>query len=316
MVIIYGNPLKKAYTYGREVGSIFCNRTEVWPKDVPPSYYIQWTPILSSGTFSMGGVTYNFSDYPTGIFYMSEPIITERAFFRKTGLRRIYTNVEYLSNDAFYGCSSLSYTELLNCRYIGTSTFAACPLLSSVMLPNCEYLGSSAFFYTAGVSRPALYISVPNCSYYGDYCFHNRNLVYAYNMDFTSCRYIGNFAFCSAIGMAEGPDYPVYDFPNCSYIGSFAFDDCGMVNVKLSNVEYIGDKAFQYNKSLWDDFPWRRVSIYTSSVCQLGGSKAFTAHSSGYTYYHWLIYVPSSLVSAYKSAENWSYYSSVIYPIQ
>lgn len=152
MVIIYGNPLKKAYTYGREVGSIFCNRTEVWPKDVPvpEPYYIQWTPILYSGTFSMGGVTYNFSDYPNGVFYMSDSVITESAFYYEYSIQTIDTNALNISSLAFFWCSSLSQVSLHNCSYIGRDAFNGCRSLSQVYLGSDSVciLEYTAFRYT------------------------------------------------------------------------------------------------------------------------------------------------------------------------
>ena len=121
-------------------------------------------------------------------------------------------------------------------------------------------------------------VSLPVCSYLAFGVFQA-----CYSLSQVSlpmCAYIDNQAFygCSSLSQVS--------LPMCSYIGWYAFTDCISLN---------------------------QITIGYSSMCSLNGSDAFTntsiASGTG------SIYVPASLVDAYKSAENWSYFSSQIFPI-
>ena len=70
---------------------------------------------------------------------------------------------------------------------------------------------------------------------------------------------------------------------------------------------YIGDAAFQncYSLSI--------ITIGYSGVCSLPYYDAFNGTPIGDG--TGSIYVPASLVDAYKTAENWSMYSSQIFTI-
>ena len=116
---------------------------------------------------------------------------------------------------------------------------------------------------------------------------------------------------CSSIG--AGTFYDCYSLsqvslPVCSYIGNNAFQDCySLSQMDLPMCSYIGDGAFYDCTSL------SIITIGYSSICSLDGFGAFidTPIASGTG----SIYVPASLVDAYKSATNWSDYSSIIFPI-
>lgn len=92
-------------------------------------------------------------------------------------------------------------------------------------------------------------------------------------------------------------------FPNCSYIGDYTFIYCSrLTTLNLPVCEYLGDKVFaDCGSSL-------QVILGNSSVCKLNGTLANNFSGT--------IYVPSSLVDAYKSAVNWSNFSSRIFPIE
>ena len=94
----------------------------------------------------------------------------------------------------------------------------------------------------------------------------------------------------------------------CEYIGDYAFFNCRrLFQVSLPVCSYIGNYVFENCTSL------SRITIGYSSVCSLYSTNVFDdtqiTSSTG------SIYVPASLVDAYKSAENWSVYSNIIYPI-
>ena len=106
------------------------------------------------------------------------------------------------------------------------------------------------------------------------------------------------FARCSTLQNA--------DLYSCTSLSTNAFSACSSLKqVSLPVCESIGERAFGDCSS---------VSIRTigySGVCSLDGISVFDGtkitSSTG------SIYVPVSLVSAYKSASNWSVYSNIIY---
>ena len=94
----------------------------------------------------------------------------------------------------------------------------------------------------------------------------------------------------------------------CSYIDMGAFYECNsLTSVSFPNCTSIGSSAFR------NCYKLSTVILNNSSVCTLSNSNAFTSTLyAGYSNYYSgtpYIYVPSSLVDAYKSATNWTYFS-------
>ena len=95
---------------------------------------------------------------------------------------------------------------------------------------------------------------------------------------------------------------------NATSIGDWAFHYCDLLSqVSLPMCNTISGYAFGYCSSL------SIITIGYSSVCSLGGSTVFT--NTQITSSTGSIYVPASLVDSYKSATNWSYFSTQIFPI-
>lgn len=116
------------------------------------------------------------------------------------------------------------------------------------------------------------------------------------------CSIIGSnaFGYCSSLSQV--------DLPVCSIISEYAFDGCrSLSQVSLPMCNTISGYAFGYCSSL------SIITIGYSSVCSLGGSTVFT--NTQITSSTGSIYVPASLVDSYKSAKNWSYFSTRIFPI-
>ena len=117
------------------------------------------------------------------------------------------------------------------------------------------------------------------------------------------CSYIGEAAFNECKSLSQ------ISIPMCSYIGSYAFRSCGSLKqVSLPKCSYIGNYAFLFCYEL------NTITIGYSGICSLNNISAFEytqiTSSTGD------IYVPASLVNAYKSAKNWSYFSNRIYSIR
>ena len=160
----------------------------------------------------------------------------------------------------------------------------------------CSYIGNGAFYTCRSLSQ----ISIPKCSYIGKEAFYY--CLYLSQISLPKCSYIGSSAF--AINRFSSINLPV-----CEYIGDSAFYSCNFLSqVNLPACSYIGDGAFYTCRSL------NRITIGYSSICSLYGSTVFDR--TKITSSIGSIYVPASLVNAYKSAVNWSYFSSRIFPIE
>ena len=117
-----------------------------------------------------------------------------------------------------------------------------------------------------------------------------------------ACEDVGAQAFRSCTSLSD-----VY-IPNCTTVEAAAFRDCkALQSISLPVCSYIGIKAFQSTNL-------NSIVLGSTSVCSMSGSYTFdsTPIASGTG----SIYVPASLVNAYKSAKNWSYFSTQIFPIE
>ena len=184
---------------------------------------------------------------------------------------------EYVGNDAFINCKIQSI-DLPNCSYVGDTAFSNCTSLQSVNLPMCEYVGNDAF-----INCKIQSIDLPNCSYVGDTAFSNCTSLQSVNLPM--CEYVGNDAFygCSSL--------QTVNLPMCEYVGNFAL--------------------YTYNNTI--DTVYIGTSI--SKVCQAGGPQIFAVNNNTNEYRVKSIFVPMSLVDAYKSAQYWSDYASLIFGI-
>ena len=121
-------------------------------------------------------------------------------------------------------------------------------------------------------------VSLPMCSYIGTSAFYTcRNIS---QVSLPMCSYIGSNAFWQCYPLAQ------VSLPMCSYIGSNAFRGCGLLSI---------------------------ITLGYSNICSLNASSTF--YNTKITSSTGSIYVPTSLVDSYKSATNWSYFSTQIFPI-
>lgn len=179
----------------------------------------------------------------------------------------------------------VGYDPLINktirfCTDSGVSSirsyaFYYCSKLQSVNFPNCSYIGGYAFYSCINLQT----VSFPNCSYISDSAFY----------------------YCSSLQTVS--------FPNCRQITDYAFYNCrDLQTVSLSNCSNIANYAFRNCYNL--------ISLYlmSTSVVSLPYSTTFySTPIAGYSTYasrYGSIYVPASLFNSYKTATNWSYFSS------
>ena len=169
--------------------------------------------------------------------------------------------------------------------------------IKTVNLPYATTVGFSAFYGCTSLSQ----VSLPMCSSIGTNTFYHCTSLTQISLPMCSYISANAFQYCSSLSQVS--------LPMCSYISSYAFDGCSLLSrVSLPKCSYIGGYTFRNCSSL------SIITIGYSSVCSLKNSNAFTitqiTSSTG------SIYVPASLVDSYKSATNWSYFSTQIFPIE
>ena len=148
--------------------------------------------------------------------------------------------------------------------------------ITNVSLPECRYIGEDAFEYCDTLNK----VNLPECRY-----------IYAYAFD--ECRSLSQISL-----------------PECRYIDEAAFQHCSLKQVSLPKCSYIGDGAFL------ECLPLMSITIGYSSVCNMNVTNIDAFEGTYIGYGNGSIYVPASLVEAYKSAPFWSKYSSQIFPIE
>ena len=148
--------------------------------------------------------------------------------------------------------------------------------ITGVSLPECRYIDNEAFAYFSTLKQ----VNLPECRYIYDFAFDN----------------------CGSLSQIS--------LPECKYIGEVAFQHCSLKQVSLPKCSYIGNGAFLGCINLMS------ITIGYSSVCNMNVTDIDAFEGTYIELGTGSIYVPASLVEAYKSAENWSKYSSKIFPIE
>ena len=177
---------------------------------------------------------------------------------------------------------------------IGEYVFARWGSLISVDFPECTSIGSYGFSSCTSLTT----ISFPKCTSIGNYAFFGCRLLNI--ASFPECTSVGNNAFYSCTSLS------IVSFPECTSIGSSAFYSCTPLStVSFPKCTSIGSYAFYRCTSL------STIYLIGSSLCRLLSSTAFT--QTGITSSTGSIYVPTSLVTSYKTATGWTYFSNIIY---
>lgn len=221
-------------------------------------YYIKWTPYLSSGSFSINGTYYDFSDYSSCYFTSSDfsGVITTGAFntgLYYSGIQTLETNAEHLSANAFGECTALSEISLSNCTYIGDNAFQMDANLKEINLPVCSMIGSSAFQRCTNLSM----VNLPMCERIkgGTFksCFRMSGMVIL-----SICSEIGYRAFQSCYGLST---IILGSSAVCSLYDSYVFRDTYITNSTGSILVPSSLVSDYKNDSVWGYFSDRIYSI-------------------------------------------------------
>lgn len=223
-----------------------------------------------------------------------------------------------IPNFAFAG-TPLTEIDLPMCTQVGSSAFMYCSSLISVNLPVCTSVGASAFIYCRSLTS----IDLPLCTSISG-AFSNCTSLISANLP--KCTQITNYAFgycyslttvnlpmcttLSGYGAFYNCNLSSITLPVCTQIGSGAFSYCQkLTKVILPVCSVIYSAAFNYCRSLMS------LVLGASSVATLSNINVFGStpmSTSSYTGTFGSIYVPASLVNAYKSATNWITYANRI----
>ena len=181
--------------------------------------------------------------------------------------------------------------------FVASSVFYNNKTIQTVNLPYATSVGSDAFNDCTSLSQ----VSLPVCEDIGSGAFYRCTSLSQVSLPV--CTHIGVNVFtrCSSLSQVS--------LPVCTHIDNVAFNRCtSLSQVSLPMCSFIGDFAFQSCSSL------SIITIGYSSVCRLHNYNAF--EYTQITSSKGSIYVPTSLVDSYKSATNWSYFSTQIFPIE
>lgn len=243
---------------------------------------------------SLGHQTFMYCSNILKVKFSKISSIGSTTFNRCSKLREaLLPEVLTINNTAFAACYMLSNIVAPKVTTIGSWAFQWCSSLQSIDFPNLTSLGGSAFDRCAQLSEIFLSkVEIINAATFSQCNSLQR-------CGFESVTSIGSYAFdiCTNLSSVSIP------LATTIYTGAFRFCSA-LQQIEVPYAELIGSLAFSYCTHLETVI----IGLSASSVCTLAHSNAFTGTSS-LSY----IYVPSSLVESYKTATNWTYFSSIIY---
>lgn len=230
----------------------------------------------------------------------------------------------------YYSDQTITDFELPVCKTIGSEAFANSSL-KYINAPMCTNIGNSAFFNCNEMAGERLDFS--GVTVIGERAFEGCD---NWSGSVPSA-YIPNVVEIKASAFSDSSLRPYYDLnrtlelPKCEIIGNWAFGAStsnynydAIRIVKLPAIKTIGNNVFRVQGG--------SVSRHLNLVelgpnCTEIGTGNFSFTSAGVLYVRAVtppslwgafaqdpahIYVPASSVNAYKSASNWSTYSSII----
>ncbi len=217
--------------------------------------------------------------------------------FARAGLTTytIPNSVTEIGSGAFWSCSSLtSVTIPDSVTKIGYGAFSGCNSLTSITIPDSV---TKIGYYAFQQCRSLTSLTIPNgVTWIGDSAFLNCSSLTSITIS-DSVTEIGYrvFSGCSSLTNITIPN-------SVTSIGYEAFSECSNLrSITIpDSVTSIGGRAFLSCSNL--------TSVYCKPATPPAiGSGGFYNNASDRK-----IYVPTASVDAYKSASNWSAYSSYI----
>lgn len=198
----------------------------------------------------------------------------------------------------FTACSSLTTAKFINCQFMGPYIFSGCSQLTTISFTVCSDVGTGAFYSCSSLTTA----NFPSCITIGSNAFFG--CIKLATISFPLCTTIGSMAFygCSSL--------KTMSFPFCSIVEMSTFYNCAELETAIFNkCDMIKGNAFRSCYHLLSFY------LLNSSIATLSATTAFTSTPiSTYTTstggVRGSIFVPASLYNSYKTATNWSFYSS------
>lgn len=165
------------------------------------------------------------------------------------------------------------------------------------------YLMGASSFFNSTISYVKTYgfrgmdelqtLDLPNCTFVASQGF--RNCKSLSNVSLPKCSYVDIHAFTNCSALKE------IVLPMCSVISSYAFQDTGLERIVLPKCKSFGSSPFVRCSNLSE------IRLEGPNVCSIR-SNVFNTNNLSIL----RVYVPTSMVEAYKSNQYWSVYSSII----
>ena len=159
---------------------------------------------------------------------------------------------------------------------------------------SASFVYSSAYEY-----KDVQTVDLPNCLYVGNKAFYYCTGLTTVNLPSCTDLYASAFKSCwnlSYISLPNATRLSIYCLANCSVLQTISLPKCSYLN------KYAFWSCYNLNTIY--------MGIELSTVASMVSRNALLDCSALQS-----IYVPASLVDAYKSAPNWSYFSNQIFPI-
>lgn len=196
--------------------------------------------------------------------------------------------------DAVVGGSldALVSDSLLNVRQYA---FYNAKSVKSISLPNAKTVGQYAF-YSSGVESASMAV----CETIASNAFDNCDYLREVNCQNVTA--INSYAFRSCESLEQ------IKLPNAETVGAYAFNSCTkLIAADLGNAKSLASLTFASCSKL------KALVLRGNQICSIAANTLnATAIKNGTGY----VYVPRSLVDAYKIAANWSAYAAQIRPLE
>ena len=287
--------------------------------DIPSASVTGTLSISANGTF-------NVANYASVDVNVAEPVYMDKyhsATDLKTFTDTSATSVQY---GAFAYTPSLNTVSFPEVKTIDSYAFAYCYKLSNISFPKCTTIGTYAFHYCSSLTfaidsshfpllsgtlagyafRGCQYltgVSLPNVASLGAQTFSGCSRIKYVNLPNITSVGAGTFSYLTTCSE--------YSLPKLTYIAASTFySNWALSAITLPAATTISSYAFRYCSKL--------MSLYlTGSSIPTLNAAAFSnmpmSVSVGNVYGS--IYVPSSMLTSYKAATNWSTYKNRIVAI-
>lgn len=242
------------------------------------------------------------------------------------------SNATSIGHDAFYKCESLKAVDIVKVEELGNSAFKWCKLLSTVKSPKLKSVGDGCFQNCFALET----IDLSHVATIGEHAFDNCQKLDNINLDNVESIGISGFSFCISLrsiilrkvtSIKEdtfvGNNLTEVRLGKATNIENGAFALCNSLeNIDLSNIETIGDNAFNNCPNL--------TSVLLGKGLKSIGNSAFAScpklmevkilaiipptlnYTSFYGRYETcIVYVPIGTASVYKADAGWGQFVNI-----